>query len=44
MSPNPADGIVVDTSTNTLHISRTYAAEVERVWWAWTDAVAVTRW
>ncbi|MFF4411549.1 alpha/beta fold hydrolase [Streptosporangium sp. NPDC001559] len=44
MSPDIADGIVVDRSANTLHIRRTYSAEVERVWWAWTDAEAVARW
>ncbi|MEV4095695.1 SRPBCC family protein [Streptosporangium saharense] len=44
MSPDTADGIVVDRSANTLRISRTYTAKVERVWWAWTDAEAVTRW
>ncbi|GAA4103199.1 alpha/beta fold hydrolase [Nonomuraea soli] len=44
MSPDAADGIVVDRSANTLRISRTYAAGVERVWWAWTDAEAITRW
>ncbi|MBB6550479.1 alpha/beta fold hydrolase [Nonomuraea rubra] len=40
----PPDGIVVDRSANTLHISRTYPAAVERVWRAWTDAEAITRW
>ncbi|WP_443172163.1 alpha/beta fold hydrolase [Nonomuraea sp. KM90] len=44
MSPDTADGIVVDRSANTLHISRTYTAELERVWWAWTDAEAITCW
>ncbi|MFI6299939.1 alpha/beta fold hydrolase [Nonomuraea sp. NPDC050790] len=44
MSPQTADGIVVDRSANTLHISRTYTAAVERAWWAWTDAEALTRW
>ncbi|SEG21081.1 Uncharacterized conserved protein YndB, AHSA1/START domain [Nonomuraea solani] len=44
MSGDTADGIVIDRSTNTVHISRTYAAGVDRVWWAWTDAEAITRW
>ncbi|NUT43233.1 MAG: SRPBCC domain-containing protein [Thermoactinospora sp.] len=44
MSPDAADGIVIDKSANTLHISRTYAAGIERVWRAWTDAKAITRW
>ncbi|MFI6937873.1 alpha/beta fold hydrolase [Streptomyces sp. NPDC050418] len=38
------DGIVIDRAHNTLRISRTYAAGVERAWWAWTDAEAITKW
>jgi uncharacterized protein YndB with AHSA1/START domain/pimeloyl-ACP methyl ester carboxylesterase len=38
------DGIVIDRTNNTVHISRTYAAGVDRAWWAWTDAGAITRW
>lgn len=44
MSTNSADGIEVDGSTNTVRIVRTYAADVDRAWWAWTDAEAVSRW
>lgn len=39
-----ADGIAIDRSTNTVRIVRTYAADVGRAWWAWTDAGAITRW
>lgn len=39
-----ANGIVIDESANTLHIRRTYAAGVDRAWWAWTDAGAISRW
>ncbi|ANZ39871.1 hypothetical protein BBK82_31325 [Lentzea guizhouensis] len=38
------DGIVIDRSRNTVHISRTYAATVDRAWWAWTDAEAIAKW
>ncbi len=38
------DGIVIDRTNNTVHISRTYAAGVDRAWWAWTDAEAISRW
>ena len=38
------DGIVIDRSSNTIHIRRTYAAGVDRAWWAWTDAEAISRW
>ncbi|TQM37172.1 alpha/beta fold hydrolase [Pseudonocardia cypriaca] len=38
------DGIVIDRTNNTVHISRTYAAGVDRAWWAWTDAEAIPRW
>ncbi|TDB89513.1 alpha/beta fold hydrolase [Actinomadura sp. KC216] len=44
MPEGTADGIVIDKSSNTIHISRTYAAGVERAWWAWTDPKAITRW
>lgn len=40
----PEDGIVIDRSRNTIRISRTYAANVDRAWWAWTDAEAITKW
>lgn len=36
--------IRIDESTHTLHISRAYAAGLDRVWWAWTDAEAIRRW
>lgn len=39
-----ADGIVIDRTNNTVHISRTYAAGVDRAWWAWTDPEAIIRW
>ncbi|UUV30587.1 SRPBCC domain-containing protein [Amycolatopsis roodepoortensis] len=38
------DGIEIDRANNTVHISRTYAAGVDRAWWAWTDAEAIRRW
>jgi uncharacterized protein YndB with AHSA1/START domain/alpha-beta hydrolase superfamily lysophospholipase len=38
------DGIVIDRMNNTVHISRTYAAGVDRAWWAWTDPAAISRW
>lgn len=38
------DGIVIDRSRNTIRISRTHAAPVDRAWWAWTDAEAITKW
>ena len=38
------DGIVIDRTNNTIHISRAYAAGVDRAWWAWTDAEAISRW
>ncbi|KAB2345162.1 alpha/beta fold hydrolase [Actinomadura rudentiformis] len=44
MPEDTADGIVIDRSSNTIHIRRTYAAGVDRVWWAWTDAEAISRW
>ncbi|ADB49547.1 alpha/beta fold hydrolase [Conexibacter woesei] len=40
----PEDGIVIDRSRNTIRISRTYAASVDRAWWAWTDAEAIAQW
>ncbi|RKS73568.1 uncharacterized protein YndB with AHSA1/START domain [Actinomadura pelletieri DSM 43383] len=39
-----ADGIVIDEAGNALRIRRTYSAGVDRVWWAWTDADAISRW
>ncbi|GAA3466202.1 alpha/beta fold hydrolase [Nonomuraea roseola] len=44
MPEHTADGIVIDKSGNTIHIRRTYVAGVDRVWWAWTDAEAISRW
>jgi uncharacterized protein YndB with AHSA1/START domain/pimeloyl-ACP methyl ester carboxylesterase len=44
MPEDTANGIVIDESSNTIHISRTYVAGVDRVWWAWTDAEAISRW
>ncbi len=38
------DGIVIDWSRNTIRIRRSYAATVDRAWWAWTDAEAIARW
>jgi uncharacterized protein YndB with AHSA1/START domain/pimeloyl-ACP methyl ester carboxylesterase len=38
------DGIVIDRSRNTIRINRTYAANVDRAWWAWTDIDAITKW
>lgn len=38
------DGIVVDRVRNTIRISRSYAATVDRAWWAWTDPVAIAEW
>ncbi len=38
------DGIVIDRTNNVVHISRTYAAGVDRAWWAWTDPEALSRW
>ncbi|WP_394618958.1 alpha/beta fold hydrolase [Lentzea sp. JNUCC 0626] len=38
------DGIVIDRTNNTVHISRTYAAGIDRAWWAWTDPEAISRW
>ncbi|WP_181781440.1 alpha/beta fold hydrolase [Pseudonocardia pini] len=36
--------IRIDEASNTLHISRTYTAGVDRVWWAWTDPDAIAHW
>ncbi|WP_232664393.1 alpha/beta fold hydrolase [Pseudonocardia sp. TRM90224] len=44
MQTIPGDGVVIDESRNTLRISRSYTAEVDRAWWAWTDAAAITKW
>lgn len=44
MSEQTADGVVIDESRNTIHIGRTYSAGVDRAWWAWTDATAISRW
>ncbi|GHH43874.1 alpha/beta fold hydrolase [Lentzea cavernae] len=38
------DGIVIDRTSNTIHISRTYSAGVDRAWWAWTDPEAISLW
>jgi uncharacterized protein YndB with AHSA1/START domain/pimeloyl-ACP methyl ester carboxylesterase len=38
------DGITVDEATRTVHIRRTYRADVDRAWWAWTDAEAIGHW
>lgn len=38
------DGIGIDRTNNTIHISRTYAAGVDRAWWAWTDPEAIGLW
>ncbi|MGH6613528.1 alpha/beta fold hydrolase [Sphingomonas sp.] len=35
---------MIDGSRNTIRISRTYAANVGRAWWAWTDIEAITTW
>ncbi|GAB3832765.1 alpha/beta fold hydrolase [Kribbella italica] len=40
----PEDGIVIDSSRNTIRISRSYGAGVDRAWWAWTDAAAISQW
>lgn len=40
----PAHGIMIDRSRNTIRISRTYAAHVDRAWWAWTDIEAIAKW
>ncbi|WP_375000360.1 SRPBCC domain-containing protein [Aeromicrobium sp. CTD01-1L150] len=39
-----SDGIIVDDETNTLHVTRTYDAGIERVWRAWTEPAALERW
>jgi uncharacterized protein YndB with AHSA1/START domain/pimeloyl-ACP methyl ester carboxylesterase len=44
MSEDDPDGIVIDESSNTVHIRRTYRAGIDRAWWAWTDAEAISRW
>lgn len=44
MSAETTDGIVIDEANNTIHISRAYTAGVDRAWWAWTDAEAISRW
>jgi uncharacterized protein YndB with AHSA1/START domain len=35
--------IVVDEANRTVQISRSYAASVQRAWFAWTDAEAISR-
>ena len=40
----PEDRLLIDGSRNTICISRTYAATVDRVWWAWTNAEAIAKW
>jgi uncharacterized protein YndB with AHSA1/START domain/pimeloyl-ACP methyl ester carboxylesterase len=44
MSEDDPDGIVIDESSKTVRIRRTYRAGVDRAWWAWTDAAAISRW
>ena len=36
--------ITIDEPNNTIRIERTYATGVARVWWAWTDAAAISQW
>jgi pimeloyl-ACP methyl ester carboxylesterase/uncharacterized protein YndB with AHSA1/START domain len=38
------NNLVIDKARNTIHIRRTYAANVDRAWWAWTDAETITKW
>lgn len=38
------DGISVDEATNTLRISRTYRADSDQVWRAWTEPRAIEQW
>lgn len=38
------DNIVIDRSRNTIRISRSYAASIERAWWAWTEPEAIATW
>ncbi|WP_309103392.1 alpha/beta fold hydrolase [Microbacterium sp.] len=40
----PDNGIFIDRDRNTVRISRTYAASVDRTWWAWTDPHAIAQW
>ncbi|MEU4835535.1 alpha/beta fold hydrolase [Streptosporangium sp. NPDC023615] len=44
MSAGSMDGITIDESNNTIRVTRAYAAGVDRAWWAWTDAEAISRW
>ena len=44
MSASTTNGITIDRAANTVRISRTYAAGVGQMWWAWTDADAISRW
>jgi uncharacterized protein YndB with AHSA1/START domain/pimeloyl-ACP methyl ester carboxylesterase len=38
------DGIEIDEPNRTIRIRRSYRAGVDRAWWAWTDAEAISRW
>ncbi|MBN6041340.1 alpha/beta fold hydrolase [Amycolatopsis sp. 195334CR] len=38
------DGIAIDRSRNTVVITRAYRAGIDKVWWAWTDADAISQW
>lgn len=40
----PEDGIIIDRARNTIRVSRTYVAPVERAWRAWTDVEAIASW
>ncbi|MDZ5663371.1 alpha/beta fold hydrolase [Nocardioides sp. S-58] len=44
MSTHSSNGIAIDEAAHTLRITRSYAAGVERAWWAWTDADAIATW
>lgn len=37
-------GIEIDEPNKTIRIRRSYRAGVDRAWWAWTDAEAISRW
>lgn len=44
MPEETADGVVIDRAANTIRLNRSYTAGVDRVWWAWTDAEAISQW
>jgi uncharacterized protein YndB with AHSA1/START domain/pimeloyl-ACP methyl ester carboxylesterase len=44
MADDPSNGIDIDVANNTIRIQRTYAADVDRAWWAWTDPQAISQW